>query len=546
MDQQTTSIGKIGGMEIHAGTKAGASYVSKVTHPPSPLTSDYCGRPDCSAPNVVLMELKTEQNIPPILVIPTSITATKTINPGTIVMLSTSGCQTSNYIFMPVADSATTAVGLVQPINQVAVTGNSPSVNQVSPPAVLNAGYLFDNWTKDVASHRLTYKSNTYYLNATGFNNQGTVTTAKFRPDIIRGTTASYMSTLNKQARDAFTRAVESSRPTNDDYIITDQLNDPFYQSSIQILDFGNYSGAINALMPFSANMWVNNILPSTASQLLVFSPKAATRPAKEGAFVVYQQLDETLPWCNNSSNIVVNSIPFGLPLSYMRVSNGTQVSYSPLYSQQVNGSTSSPYTTETFWNSLDWSITIFEGLTVPSQVGTSLTSVPYVTVKSFTGIEIAPLPISSLKTFQRTLPLPDEDAIRMAVGIMHARPDSLPASANDLGSIAATAIKFIPAAVGWLKDLFSKKKEPEPVKAKEPAPRKKTVKPPTNNTGRNNKQNASMVAQISALNKRIAVLTKVTRSEQPATTLPTYNEGSQGYFKNKPIKSQTYTRKRK
>jgi len=249
---------------------------------------------------------------------------------------------------------------------------------------------------------------------------------------------------------------------------------------------------------------------------LMTLSPKASTRPAREGAFVVQQQEDEIMPWISVNNPAVSNpSSPDGLILSFIRFVNtaGSNI-FVPLYSSQP-GTTTSPFACDVAWGSLDWSMTLFEGLTVPTSVGTTLSSVPYITVKSFIGLEMQPKSISSLVTFQRTLPLPDPDAIRMAVGIMHARPDSLPAAANDLGTIASTALKFIPTAVSWLKDLFgdSKQKEKALGKARE------FVRPKTKEATK--KQQTKMEKQIADLTVSVK---KLSSKNAPATQLPTYN----------------------
>jgi len=557
--EQNRSIGTIHGMQISAGTPAGAAYVSKVTHPPTTMTSDYQGRPDNSQPNVVLMELKSERNISPILTIPNGTNSTTTVNPSSILFVQTSGLYTSNYVFyqynLPIGPV------WIQPVNQNQ-TGNQPAISQPNPPATLNAGYNFNNFSNDVSCFRTTYKSSTYYLNATNFNNQGTVTTAKFKPSVLHANDANaYMKlhhheklksqTAINASNKSFLEAIRAAfdfdhkkhKNTQDDgYDVVettskDNVKEYPFNYAYQIWDFGLSSTALIAPVANSTNIFYSNVMPATASDIMVSSPKAATRPAKDGAFVVQQQLAETMPWTETTESVTQTlADPRGLQLCIARVLNTITGAYSymPLYASTNNQVDHQFRCSDTPWNGIDWSYTLFEGLTVPTTVGTTLTSVPYVTVKSFVGCELQVQPKSSLVSFQRTLPLPDPDAINMAVGIMHARPDSLPASANDLGSIALTALKFLPTAVTWLKDLFGSKKQTAQAVNKARVfvtrgPPKKQQQPPKRRPVK--RANKPIVKAINKENNKVDKLTRQVRNlsinakknSAPASTLPTY-----------------------
>ena len=127
--------------------------------------------------------------------------------------------------------------------------------------------------------------------------------------------------------------------------------------------------------------------------------------------------------------------------------------------------------------------------------------------------MEIQPTIYSSLLPSQELLPFNDPKAMQIASGIFHARPDSLPASANDLASIGSTIIKFLPTAVSWLSDLFKNRNsapKQHPKQTPKPTAQKKIVnrKMPQKRTNRNNSAAAK---------------------DEPAATLPTYV--------NKPVK---------
>lgn len=517
-DQPSTSIGTFRGREICCGTPEGAAYVKKVTHPPTTIPNEYQGIPDCSAPNVVTMEVKGEQNVAPILTYPNTSTTAATVNPSSMLFLGPSGGRVGAYVFLQLP----TAAGLswVQPVSFPAVSP-SPAIANTTSPAVLNAGYNFGNWSQDVAVSRTSYKSETFYLNATDFNNQGQVTTAKFKPNIITGLTllsllaehANQSQTLTSLRRAVGQALKRTGRPTQVDdegYEVISAVNSvPAADYAVQVwqVEATSTSSAITQL--FGTPMYaLTGILPTSSSDVLVTSSKAATRPAREGAFVVHQPAGPVNDWQPSPTGIVQLTKPLnqGPVVCLLRSVISGVVTYAPLYSDpnvtntgltvDNNNLTDSP------WNNLDWEMTLFEGLTVPTSTGTTLSSVPYVTVKTFTGIELQTQPVSSLQPFARLLPLPDPDALLMATGIFHARPDSLPASANDLGSILGTAVKFIPTAINWLSDAFGSKKTESKVE-------------------KSNDRMDHRVAQLTDMVQSLA--TQVRASRAPTENLPSF-----------------------
>lgn len=534
-------IARINSTPIEAETAQGAAYVKKVTHPPTTKPNDYMGVPDCSAPNVVCLELKAETNFvnqfTTLSGSPTPNVQTTT-NASTMLFLTPSGARVGSYCFYLGGPDNN---ALVQALPSYAVTGPPTyySKGVIGPPAQLMGGYNFDNFNVDCAMYRTTYKSTTFYLNATGFNNQGTVTTCKFKPNIIYGNMQSVLAKLPEIEHHAFMKAVSRCVPqlaeklNATDYHFV-KVNDPTVQYGFQVLDFGPPQHAATQTFPGeSLAQGLIGVLPTTATQVLNFSSKAATRPAKDGAFVVQQPVDSFQKWISivDTSAQESGAVP-GLVVSFIRWYNGSTPIFLPLYSNTPLSNSGTPYTVDTAWNNLDWSMTLFEGLSVPTS--NSTVGAPYITVKTFTGIEIQPQLNGSLLPFQTLLPLPDPTALKLATGIFHARPDSLPASANDLGSIAATAMKYLPTAVSWLKDLFAGKKQTKEkaldkaanflnVKrplAIMPAPKQKQIK--AKKTPAVNNQN---------LNAKIDRLTKIVNrmsTGNSGSTLPTYNNGPQ------------------
>jgi len=485
-------VAKLEGVTISADTAAGAAYVKKVTHPPTMIPENYQGVPDCSAPNVVPFETKSESNFPAQIVLPTGATTSQTLNSSSMMFVSPSGGQVATYCFQYVNSGPT--IGWVQPVGTP--LGTNP-IAQPCPPAQNNQGYNWGNLTSDAAQMRTTYKSETYYLNATAFNDQGTVTSAKFKPDIINTTFTATWKQFDRESRASLLRALKACNAKvffkKKDYVavnkkgddISDDLEVDFDTTPDYAIQFWqlqpNTAGAI-APIAGSPMYTLNGILPANASEVLNFSSKAATRPAKEGAFVVHQPIGPVQPWTALPSGVASGIQPIQqsqVPvISLLRIATyptgGVTFQVAPLFNIANALPNPAPQTlnTDAPWNNLDWTMTLFEGLTIPA-AGSSTTSIPYITVKAFAGIEVSPQVHSSLLPFARLLPLPDHKAIEMSTGIHHARPDSLPASANDFGASAVVAgasalapliIKHIPAVVDWMKNVFSKPPPPKPV----------------------------------------------------------------------------------
>lgn len=484
-------IATINGTQIICSTEAGAAYVKKVTHPPCVIPNEYCGIPDSASPNVVLMETKGEGNFPPIISYPISSSATLTANSQKMLFLAPSGSKVASFVFNYVYSSAGT--GWVQAVSFPANGSVYPAISNICGVAQTNGGYNFANFSNDYTAIRSSYKSETYYLNATNFNDQGTVATAKFKPNIIHADSAYSLLSQHKEcprSQANLTKCLLSlgikpkqNNITGDYDIINNdkfKVDDYPFDYSFQIIEMDNIAAQANngggAFQFLSSPMWaINSLLPAATTDVLNMSSKSSTRPAREGSFVVHQHVDDISTFIANPSlNITGGTVlPGGangnvicLIRGLITGGSGNSVySYAPLYSDPNFGApstTSNPFQAlDTPWNNLDWSITLFDGLTIPSTTGTTLSSVPYITVKSYCGLEGQVSVYSSLRPFQRVLPPPDRLALDCATTIFHARPDDLPSAANDLASIGSTIIKFIPTAIEWIKDLFGKKKEP-------------------------------------------------------------------------------------
>jgi hypothetical protein len=567
-------IATINGVQITCSTEAGAAYVKKITHPPCVIPNEYCGIPDSASPNVVMMETKGEGNFPPIITYPSTSTSTVTANSQKMLFLSPSGSKVASYVFNYV--NSTVGTGWVQAISFSASGSTYPAVSNLCGVSQNNGGYNFANFSNDYNSIRSSYKSETFYLNATNFNDQGTVATAKFKPNIIHATSSVGLLSLHKDCPRSQANLVKClhsmgvkpklNTSTGDYHIIDDdklKTGDYPFDYSYQIIEMDNISaqanngGGANAIL--SSPMWtINSLLPTTTTDVLNMSSKSSTRPAREGSFVVHQHVDDISSFVSNPSlNATGGTItPGSLNGNVVCLIRGlitggsgnSTYTYAPLYSDPTYGSPSTgnyPYfqALDTPWNNLDWSITLFDGLTLPSTTGTTLSSVPYITIKSYSGLEGQVSVYSSLRPFQRVLPPPDRLALDCATTIFHARPDDLPAAANDLASIGSTIVKFIPTAIEWIKDLFGKKKEAPP-----PPPQVKPKQPPAKTRSRSRTpqrqiqpQRASYSSNVRQRSQAPMGRRQLMQQQEPVQQLPRSNGNGMGM----PVPKTTQQRRR-
>jgi hypothetical protein len=499
----STQIFRSNGVSIKANTAAGASWVKKVIHPPSAKDEDYHGTPFKGNSSVALLELRGESDIPPVftynsgtLIAP----VIETLNPSTLLFLSGSGGRVGAYAFMRIAPNT-----YVQQTD-----ANIPSGTPIPAlPAALTSGYDFlNNYNSDFQCHRIGYKSNTFYLNATGFNNQGIVCSAKFKPDLYNTATSAAVNgvrnnsmtahqlwkSLNPQQRRAFVDAVpkryriatarttasapSSRRSLEEDFEVlsvtdrADQLSIPISDFTLQMLNFGE-SQATLGVIP-GGGVSIVGLLPDTISDVQMISPTSSTRQAKEGDYVVQTWSEDVnlfsqAPRVNNQTGGQHLTECF---LTWYNPTSNTHLYYNLMGTSQTAGIDSY---CDIPWTAHDWSYTMFQGLTVPSGSTISTTGVPYISIKTILGLEVQPRISSSMRPFMEQLPFPDDAAIEIASVLIREKPDSLPAAANDLGQIFDSITNYAPKVFDFFKGIFSggsgDKSESKPAKSDKKAP---------------------------------------------------------------------------
>lgn len=393
--------------ELPTETPAGRAWAEKYLHPPSVKRNGYIATPDNNMCPVATLELDSIANISPIFTI-SSVQYYST----DLLFLQGSGARVVAYVFV-----RTPAI----------MSGNW--ILHPQTPAVVFDQYDFDgSWGSDVSLQRLGYKSCTYYLNATQFNDQGTVTVAQFRPNIFTST-----QTLPTDPTCSTPFEIQKRISSTADY-------------NSQIIDLGRIDGG----------GFTGAYVPSTTTMVQQSSPKAVSHMAREGAFVPQHWSQPINLFYNQPDG--QNGSEFDMVQTYIRF---IQADHSEHLLPLFNSPPSTPPTlaqmSDTVWSDFSWAYVFFAGLSVPT--GESMANAPYITVKSYLGVEVQPSIKSSFVFFQTPAPIPDDRAIHVAAGLVHQKPDGFPSSANDFGSIIALAASFVPRAITWVKNLFSSPK---------------------------------------------------------------------------------------
>jgi hypothetical protein len=397
-------------MSINTETPSGKAWVEKYLHPPSVPRATYAGIPDMNMSPVTSLQFETVNNIPTVFVIDGVIRqATE------IFFLQTTGALVVAYVFVRSPDY-----------------NNNGWVQHPQYPAIVNDSYNFhDNWGADVSMQRLAYKSCTYFLNATAFNDQGTVTIAQARPQFFV-----FSSPLIPPAADTdYDFPKQPSRRVGGEF-----------DYNAQILEMGDISGP----------GFIGDYVPSTPTQIQQSSPKAVTHMAREGAFVTQHWSQPTNRFWNNPG--LENGSDADLVQTWIRFTQSDHSEHTVRLYSKMNSAGHSPEpnlgnAADTVWTDFTIAYVYFSGLSVSS--GPAGLSNAYITVKSAYCVEVQPHAKSSFVFFQNSAPVPDDRAIHIAAAVTHQVPDGFPASANGFASILGLVANYAPKVITWLGNAF-------------------------------------------------------------------------------------------
>lgn len=395
----SNSLGTVAGTEVKTETAAGRAWLEKYLHPPCERRAEYAGLCDRNNTAANHPEFRMEQNIQI-----ASNGAPVPIFANNLLFISLPGLRHTHAVYQTSVVS-----GVPLPILQ---------------DTIQNVNFNLEQHLGSVANWRQPYGSTTFYLNATNFNNQGTVTVAKVKPGISNYPTAIFLEKIAKTQPELFHTLTKNRASLGD---------------AIQVLNLGS------------------SAVPFLGTELLELSRKATLRAAKDGAFVLKNFCTPTQQFTEMALG---NTAAAGTPFPVQGIS-----CFISLFDQALNtmvflpisqaSSPAIPIKDVPWDKNMTISFTLFEGLTVGGSNGN-----PYITVKTYLAAEFQAMINSILLPYQSSPTVEDEIALKLAFGMMMMMEDSMPASANDLGSILATAAKYVPAAIEWIGGLFGKKEK--------------------------------------------------------------------------------------
>ena len=334
----------------------------------------------------------------------------------------------------------------------------------------VNSSYDMRSLVRDATVYRPAYKSSTYMLNATAFNNTGIVTSNQFTPNLLFGGTLLNFAQKNPAEFHQFFAQELKRMPSDERFVdvkhpdfkrhagtfdlypvhVQDELRhrigfpsatavptlDP--NTSIQIVMLGR-SGTTASISP---EIVKTSPVP-TATQIMNQSMRSYSGKATEGIFTI-NRLNTVAPRWLTAGKAAAGGTPFagddGLYRCYIAhyfVRDSYQgVVYQPLYENVPTGTVPSIGDTllDTMWTEdMTWGWTIFQGLSVNPAGGASL---QLVTKKHYLGLEAQPAPLSAWAGMSRLAPKPDIMALQATMDAFYELKDSMPARYNFLGTL--------------------------------------------------------------------------------------------------------------
>jgi len=426
------TITTVHNVPLQAHTPAGAAWCRKYLHPPAPTPADYAGVPDINNSPSVRTEYRAVQDIQTYIVGGGGVVT----NFNKVVFLQMPSCTIPTIPF-----KYSTAGVLTQQPEDVVHNQGIDAVSQL----------------QNFSSGRLSYKSVTYTLNSTDFNNQGVVSVAQFRPNVLTFTgDATLLEYMTKKC--GRSKALEqlgmirSKFPSDDDFITvsTERKNKRVEAPS---------ETAVNFYIVLTVGK-----IPVNSTDVAQMSPNATVGPAKEGAFVVQNFSQPINRYVDYSIAYHASTLPTNAAVqpqsvcleiinsdgtySFMALTDG----YNPLGAFMPD--------VALFDFTCAW--VHFEGLSVLPAGSPTTTTPPYITVKAITGYEAQAMPNSVFTPFMANSAIPDSLAIDFAGMTSHARLDSLPARYNTFGAIASSLLAAAPSIISTLKGVFGKKETKE------------------------------------------------------------------------------------
>lgn len=426
------------------------AFLRKCIHPPSAVPS-YSGLPTNDTRTQVLVQWTNMQiNVTPSIVDAIA-SATRNVTAADLstfdyAILSTSGARVVSIPFIYINGV------MVQDLSNVEVQDN----------------YDFENFSTDATLYRPNYKSITTYLNATSFNDTGSVAGMQFNPSMLFGGTLSRLSSTNYDLFRSYVRThirlkhiqlIDNRHPLfHSARTIFENFPAFVRDDIIDLLTSGFVDRDLTTVVGLDPNTTLqiinlsqigDQVMPSQ-SQILNNSTRSYGGRARDGTFAV-QRLNTIAPqWLTASNTIASKS---GLYQCYFFFYDTAGIDHLiPLYD---NNPVPTPITTlkplyDTLWSSdMTWSIVRYDGLSLNSQTSVST---QLLIKKTYTGFEVQPAFRSAWAGMVRMAPKPDLMSMQLLMDRMYELKDVMPASYNFWGAMLAALPSILSSAGPMIK----------------------------------------------------------------------------------------------
>lgn len=422
-----------------------SAFIKKHIHPPSSIAG-YCGMPTNDTRSQVIPQWKFLTTQAPVLqpAAEGALPVDDTTALGGIAILSTSGARVNGIVF---SSTQQTGGDYIQDI------GNTQ----------LNDAYDMTRFCRDANLYRPAFKSLTTYLNATMFNNVGTVSGCQFNPNVLFAGTILTMAQEKPSLFIRFAKCLVASKHWKINKLGDDcaYLKIPKYvrEELAEVLGL-KMSEAIEldpnvSIQVVSFNGQVSTV--PTQSQILNMSQRSYGGKAVDGSFTVHRLNTIAPSWLTTSNtDVTAGTSRDGLYLCYRFFirADGSE-SFGPFY-EKLGGVTR--ILRDTLWSKdMTWSWVKYAGLSPNLNTTTGFGTNNLMIYKYYTGFEVQPSAQSAWAGLQQLGPKPDMQAMQGLMDAFYELKDVMPARYNFwgmLGKLATKGLKTFGSSV--LKDVLN------------------------------------------------------------------------------------------
>lgn len=412
---------------------AEGSFITKCTHPPSAVPG-YAGLPTLDSRSQVNIEWRGIRSMATTLE-QTTTAIQEVFSPKTVAFLIPSGARV-NYVTWASLEDGT----LVQDLGNVG----------------LNDQYDFSNWRSDANVYRPAYRSTTFYLNKTAFEDTGFCSAYQFNPSLMFN--GSVLTYAESSPRDFLAYVKEGInvglfrvvKPSDKDY--ETHINN-FHAFPIHIraelrLRLNVPESHIINLDPDFPIQFINvgnlplvgqgtSAVPS-AQVIMQSSSRSYAGKAKDGLFVV-QRLNTIAPTWMSATNtsLPTGDNPGGLYQCNIVSYNTAGVKNVQILSDNrvVGATLAFKPLFDTMWTKdMTWTWARFDGLQYSNYGGSGGNSA--VITKTYAGFEIQPAGRSGWNGMAMSSPKPSVRTMEAMMDVFYTMKDAMPARYNFMGVV--------------------------------------------------------------------------------------------------------------